>query len=125
MAENPSTTNPVLKPCPFCGGSAFVNVFWAGAHFHEAKCSSCEAKSPPTEHDSEAEAIAAWNRRRPLTTDEREAAIEECAEVATTYMRLLTQSSDAVANADASLAVGADGDLPAQIRSLGRAGKTD
>ena len=72
-----------LKPCPFCGGEAFS--YSIAPHTHElakfmpdhpgsgfVECRGCSASMSG---DSEAEAIAAWNRRaqpesEPLTLDE-------------------------------------------------------
>lgn len=43
-----------LEPCPFCGGNARA---W---HYY-VKCRSCGAETGP--HDSDNEAVAAWNDR--------------------------------------------------------------
>lgn len=47
-----------LKPCPFCGstllGMSQTGIYWG-------RCDSCHGEGPT--EDTEAEAIAAWNRR--------------------------------------------------------------
>jgi Lar family restriction alleviation protein len=58
MAENPSTTNPVLKPCPFCGGDAARVRGFEGAFI---ECPQCGTESGG--YDTDDAAIAAWNRR--------------------------------------------------------------
>ena len=70
-----------LKPCPFCGGDAEINRVDIGGYPKndpwQVRCkdwSSCEAFM---ERTTEAEAIAAWNRRAldatpPETPDERQ-----------------------------------------------------
>ena len=59
-----------LLPCPFCGATDEVMTtadFWAGAIPAEAEvanqvgCTVCDIWTPA--YDTEAEAIAAWNRR--------------------------------------------------------------
>ena len=60
----------VLKPCPFCGGKAFVDVhsFWNEDtqdftdHTYGAGCEVCLVKTVSF-YNTEAEAIGAWNRR--------------------------------------------------------------
>lgn len=61
------THTPELKPCPFCGGEAEMQLGKAGqaAAFSDrfkVECVSCEA-TIGWWHDSEADAIAAWNTR--------------------------------------------------------------
>lgn len=55
-----------LQPCPFCGDydpevaeSSVPNIH--GGHKHAVYCNACFCEGPTA--DSEAEAIAAWNRR--------------------------------------------------------------
>lgn len=59
-----------LKPCPFCGGEAELTYTSDNSHkpfvqckygvFLKPKCVACQY---PWRHDSEEEAIEAWNRR--------------------------------------------------------------
>lgn len=61
---------PELKPCPFCGGEAFVDVhsFWNEDtqdftdHTYGAGCEVCLVKTISF-YNTEKEAIEAWNRR--------------------------------------------------------------
>lgn len=50
--------NEELKPCPFCGGEA--EIVMSGGD-RRVECKKCGARSDW--YDTEAEAIAAWNRR--------------------------------------------------------------
>ena len=53
-----------LKPCPFCGGEAFVHKFTidgAGGLFISVMCRVCPAQ--PGHQTKEVHAIEAWNRR--------------------------------------------------------------
>ena len=53
-----------LKPCPFCGGEAFVQKFridGTGRFFISVVCRVCFAKTG--RQTKEAYAIDAWNRR--------------------------------------------------------------
>jgi len=58
-----------LKPCPFCGGEQAIKTRYIGygspglgSHDeYRVVCKECRASSD--EYKSEAEAIAAWNRR--------------------------------------------------------------
>ena len=56
-----------LKPCPFCGGKAVLSSWHKsqcmkkGEIRAEVYCYNCVARS--SVYRSEAEAIAAWNRR--------------------------------------------------------------
>lgn len=61
-----------LKPCPFCGGKAYITTFDVFGGVHYAVCRNCKAR---VGKPSEADAVAAWNRRaqpanEPLTLDE-------------------------------------------------------
>lgn len=55
-----------LKPCPFCGNSAFVveydyTVDNGYIPLYVVECNGCHATT--FEYDTEEEAAAAWNRR--------------------------------------------------------------
>jgi Lar family restriction alleviation protein len=52
---------PELLPCPFCGGVEHeIGYDSAG---HDVQCHSWTCRAKTGSHTSEAEAIAAWNRR--------------------------------------------------------------
>ena len=62
----------VLLPCPFCGGvqiEAFHHIDrgW-GASWH-VECAAEECGNSTCHHDTEANAIAAWNTRQPTQND--------------------------------------------------------
>ena len=72
----------VLLPCPFCGGvqiEAFHHIDrgW-GASWH-VECVAEECGNSTCHHDTEATAIAAWNKRQPTQSD-----VERAAEVTET-----------------------------------------
>jgi Lar family restriction alleviation protein len=57
-----------LKPCPFCGGEAEVNIFIISSGIIAGcMCTSCFASSnrfvSPDEDDAKAAVTEAWNRR--------------------------------------------------------------
>ena len=57
-----------LLPCPFCGGEAetcHVTQLWEPRNSYWAKCKNCHISG--THHNTEAEAIAAWNTRAERT----------------------------------------------------------
>ena len=58
------TTEPELKPCPFCGShdAEVVMRFERGEHFIVA-CQDCGARSSPCL--TEKEAVKLWNQRVP------------------------------------------------------------
>ena len=63
----------VLLPCPFCGGvqiEAFHHIDrgW-GASWH-VECIAEECGNSTCHHDTEATAIAAWNKRQPTQSDD-------------------------------------------------------
>ena len=47
-----------LKPCPFCGGEAYIEIICNG--LVEVRCKECDA-SVPAKYKSKA--IVRWNRR--------------------------------------------------------------
>lgn len=49
--------NEQLKPCPFCGGEAYLQTHYKFC----ISCIDCRADIPVKE--SEADAVAHWNRR--------------------------------------------------------------
>lgn len=55
-----------LKPCPFCGGEAEIDPRFGAV---SVDCKSCFSGAGP--HDTEAEAIAAWNTRQAADQLER------------------------------------------------------
>ena len=55
------TKPPELKPCPFCGSeNLYVHT---NIEESDVFCPECETNGPV--HNSDAEAIAAWNTRTP------------------------------------------------------------
>ena len=48
-----------LRKCPFCGGEA--EIFFVGRIGYLAQCKKCKNMTPWK--NTEADAIAAWNRR--------------------------------------------------------------
>lgn len=52
------TVNEELKPCPFCGGEAYLRE---ALSFSLVQCLSCRANAEMC--GTNKEAIAAWNRR--------------------------------------------------------------
>lgn len=59
-ADQPTPGAMELKPCPFCGAAAVVREHEYGGYFR-ACCTGCGTFSRWL--DTEADAIAAWNRR--------------------------------------------------------------
>lgn len=55
--------NKELKPCPFCGGEAFEYYSGSQFEFCEVVCKECGCRS---KRKTEAEAIKAWNTRKPI-----------------------------------------------------------
>lgn len=94
-----------LEPCPFCGGPAMLHSYHAaegpGPRINRVYWVTCDLTKPGhcqaaigvpvNDRQSEADAIAAWNRRtaasRAPQADVRREAIEECAKVADEYAR--------------------------------------
>lgn len=54
------TENEELKPCPFCGGKAKINLFLGN---YCVTCDSCPGAIFPCRGMKKKEAIKAWNRR--------------------------------------------------------------
>lgn len=52
-----------LRECPFCGGEAFEYYSGSQLEFCEVVCKECGCRS---KRNTEAEAIAAWNNRKPM-----------------------------------------------------------
>lgn len=70
--------NPRLKPCPFCGGSAYTYTCTSIKNGYRMEkwlvhCMSCELNYPPDCCDGELEVIETWNKRESLqcSTTER------------------------------------------------------
>lgn len=59
VEESSSREHETLKPCPFCGGEAEIERYTTKPY---VACSECGC-SMPDRHQSETEAIAAWNTR--------------------------------------------------------------
>lgn len=62
-----------LKPCPFCGGEATLNIapYIGGAGFgYIVECDKCWSKTGY--YSQKAEAVAAWNSRATLGSGTRE-----------------------------------------------------
>ena len=53
-----------LKPCPFCGGGAYIHRtdFLNAESVYGVRCCDCESSSSQL-YDTEMEAIEAWNTR--------------------------------------------------------------
>ena len=57
--------NEELKPCPFCGGKAYIDTF-GGMHiraFHDKKCIVCPNTFLGHSENDIKKQIKAWNRR--------------------------------------------------------------
>ena len=64
--------NEELKPCPFCGGEAaikHVTQLWEPRDSYWAACERCRMSGK--HHNTEAEAISAWNARAERTCEWR------------------------------------------------------
>ena len=88
-------TQERLEPCPFCGSAVsarYISHYFAGGEKKlrplpwRVCCENDEcAFEPCADFTTEAEAIAAWNRRSAPAT--RDAIIEECAKVARQFLK--------------------------------------
>lgn len=67
-----------LKPCPFCGGEAEVNLFLGN---HCVTCNHCMGAIFPGKGMTREEAIGYWNTRKPMEriVERLEELEEECA----------------------------------------------
>lgn len=56
---------PKLKPCPFCGGKAFLikSKDFTGRSIYQVYCPATTVQAKTTWFDTEKEAVEAWNRR--------------------------------------------------------------
>ena len=52
-----------LKPCPFCGGRAFIDRFMQPKEEYRIMCTNCSARFGRYAGLNKKEAIEAWNRR--------------------------------------------------------------
>lgn len=67
-----------LKPCPFCGGRAYLSERMNGGYYVECESiNGCLAESG--NYDTRGQAIEAWNRRV-VDTDELESIADELEE---------------------------------------------
>lgn len=57
-----------LKPCPFCGGKAFIDRYMQPHEEWRVRCLECSARVGRYAGLNKKEAITAWNRR---CTDEK------------------------------------------------------
>ena len=66
MTLNPNVTEErvSLKPCPFCGGEARLQSLPERFPSY-VDCSECDCALEPSDYQSDADAIAAWNTRTP------------------------------------------------------------
>ena len=56
-------SNTELKPCPFCGGEAEIDVSPHGHSVVSCKDVWCRGHADCWTHDNIKEAVEAWNRR--------------------------------------------------------------
>jgi Lar family restriction alleviation protein len=58
-----------LRECPFCGGEAEI-CSTSECDLHGVYCPSCGAQTAWGGYEAQAEAIAAWNHRKPVNLAE-------------------------------------------------------
>ena len=63
MAKKKVTQKTELKPCPFCGGRAYIGSWDFYAWFVECGKYKCPVIPQTREYKRESDAIKAWNRR--------------------------------------------------------------
>ena len=52
-----------LKPCPFCGGKAFIDIYMRPKEEYRIRCLYCPTRFGRYAGFNKKEAIEAWNRR--------------------------------------------------------------
>jgi len=92
-----------LEPCPWCQHAKFVHVtrvaMMSGNNKRRVTCDACHADGPIA--NTEAEAIAAWNRRAPGYAAGVEAAAIRCDK----YAAALKQDADTAQNDPVDMSV--------------------
>ena len=73
---------PGLNPCPFCGGSEIMLVIGEECGSYRLHCrnDACDVEVATYSVETEADAIAAWNRRTPAAVEAE--VVEKCAKLA-------------------------------------------
>lgn len=72
LSPAPAGGEAMLKPCPFCGGQPTSKWYGASGEDDDSgywgiECSGRDCRHAFAHEDSEAEAVAAWNKRAPVT----------------------------------------------------------
>jgi len=93
-----------LKPCPFCGHRAETQEYGMRTEAWAVWCVECKAQMESI--STEAEAIAAWNRRAPDPRDEVIRGLVEAAERSRQYIvgGMVDRSGPVLRQLDAALA---------------------
>lgn len=69
-----------LKPCPFCGGQAKIDILERKSYKHAVRCSNCGISTKGTAYKNDFFNAAEWNTRTPDPMPEELAgALEEIA----------------------------------------------